>query len=83
MHTQQWQVHKENVLNAKAAECVSGSCGLQMFSIPLQLLKLQRSVDPEGQGAEAQRHRNRMEHEVTFKVSLPRAPQTPGTRSSL
>lgn len=44
---------------------VSRSGGLQMFGVPQQLLELQWSVSPGGRRAEAQRHRNRMEHEVT------------------
>lgn len=60
-----------------------GSCALQMFSVPLQLLELQRSVSPGGQRAEAQKHKNRMEHEVTLKASEPRAPQTSGTCNNI
>lgn len=54
-----------------------------MFSVPEQLLDLQWKVSPGGRRAEAQRQRNRMEHEVTLKASKPTAPQTAGTANSL
>lgn len=69
--------------SSPAQRRVSRSGGLQMFSVPQQLLELQWSVSPEGRRAEAQRHRNRMEHEVTLKAVQPAAPQTAGPANSL
>lgn len=69
--------------SSPAQRRVSRSGGLQMFSVPQQLLELQWSVSPEWRRAEAQRNKNRMEHEVTLKALESAAPQTAGPANSL
>lgn len=69
--------------SSPAQRRVSRSGGLQMFSVPQQLLELQWSVSPEWQRAEAQRNKNRMEHEVTLKALQSAAPQHAGPADSL
>lgn len=67
------EIHKIHAAAQRRGGWVSRSGGLQMFGVPQQLLELQWSVSPGGRRAEAQPHRNRMEHEVTLKASQPRS----------
>lgn len=70
------EIHTHTHAAAQESMCpvqrrLSRSGGLQMFGVPQQLLELQWSVSPGGRGAEAQRRRNRMEHEATLKARGP------------